>query len=367
MSSSDDELEHAGLLDGLRDEERGARMALLRELEAAGVSVETMREAAAEDRLALLPVELALGADYRHTVAETAEASGLPAGLLVRQRMALGLPRPEEHEPAFTDANVRGAQGLARMLEAGVSEAQLNELARIAGRGTAQLADAAIEVLTEAVLEPGLSEHEFALRAGRAMDLLIPLLAPLIEGPLRAHLRDRVRREVVGRAERASGRLPAARDVAVCFADLVGFTQFGAQATVEQLDGVVMRLGEVASEVARPPVQLVKLIGDAAMLVSPDADALVDAALSLIVSGADRDRLPPLRAGIATGPALRRGGDWYGHTVNLASRVCDQAPSGGVAVTEALTEAFPLREWRPLGDASLRGIDEPVRLFLTVP
>lgn len=342
-------------------------MALIRELGAAGVSLETMREAAEEDRLALLPVEVALGADYRHTVAETAEASGLPAELLVRQRMALGLPRPEEGAPAFTDANVRGAQGLARMLEAGVSEAQLNELARIAGRGTAQLADAAIEVLTEAVLEPGLSEHEFALRAGRAMDLLIPLLAPLIEGPLRAHLRDRVRREVVGRAERAAGRLPAARDVTVCFADLVGFTQFGTRATAEQLDSVVMGLGEVASEVARPPVRLVKLIGDAAMLVSPEADVLVDAALKLIAAGADGDRLPPLRAGIAMGPALRRGGDWYGHTVNLASRVCEEAPSGGLAVTEALTEAVSHRDWRRLRDASMKGIEEPVRLFVAAP
>jgi adenylate cyclase len=60
------------------------------------------------------------------------------------------------------------------------------------------------------------------------------------------------------------------------------------------------------------------------MLVSPEADVLVDAALKLIAAGADGDRLPPLRAGIAMGPALRRGGDWYGHTVNLASRVCEE-------------------------------------------
>ena len=147
--------------------------------------------------------------------------------------VALGLPRPDPEEPAFTDDNVSAAKGLHELLEAGVNERQINELARIAGRGTAQLADATIEILVKALLEAGDSEPQFALRIGQAADALVPRLAPLIEAPLRAHLHDRVRREVVGRVERSTGRLPTTQDVAVCFADIVGFTELGLHATAK--------------------------------------------------------------------------------------------------------------------------------------
>ena len=48
---------------------------------------------------------------------------------------------------------------------------------------------------------------------------------------------------------------------------------------------------------------------------------LLDTMLSLIEAARALEELPQVRAGIATGPALERAGDWYGNTVNLASRV----------------------------------------------
>lgn len=363
MNPDEEALEGAGLLAGLEGEERDARLELLRELAAAGADLPTLQQAAAEDRLALLPFELALGADCHHTAAQTAELSGLPEQVIVNAWIALGLPRPEPEEPTFTEDNVSAARGLRELLEAGVNEEQINELARVAGRGTAQLAEAAVEVLVGALLEAGDDEQQFTLRIGQAANALVPRLAPLIEAPLRAHLHDRVRREVVGRVERSSGRLPATQDVAVCFADTVGFTQLGLHAPVRELDAVVTRLDELATHIARPPVRLVKLVGDCAMLVAPEPAALLDAALHLVEAGTDDQQLPALRAGMATGPALRRGGDWYGHTVNLASRICDAAPRGTVAATQAVREAAPQHDWTRLPETALKGIDHPVPLF----
>ena len=63
------------------------------------------------------------------------------------------------------------------------------------------------------------------------------------------------------------------------------------------------------------------------MFVSPEPAPLVAVALALVDAVAGRG-LPSLRAGIAVGPALLRAGDFYGHSVNLASRVTGVARPG---------------------------------------
>jgi adenylate cyclase len=44
--------------------------------------------------------------------------------------------------------------------------------------------------------------------------------------------------------------------------------------------------------------------------------------------------LPPVRVGLDTGPAVEHDGDWFGSTVNAASRVAGAARAGELLVTE---------------------------------
>ena len=54
-----------------------------------------------------------------------------------------------------------------------------------------------------------------------------------------------------------------------------------------------------------PPVRLVKTVGDAVMLVSPDTDALLSMLLDLNdAAEAEDSGLPSIHAGVARGPAL---------------------------------------------------------------
>ena len=99
-------------------------------------------------------------------------------------------------------------------------------------------------------------------------------------------------------------------------------------------------MAELATDVTEPPVRLVKTIGDAAMFVSPDAGALVSVALSLL-EAVEAAELPSLRAGVASGTALQRAGDYYGHAVNLASRVTGVARAGSVLCTEEVRDQAP--------------------------
>ena len=88
----------------------------------------------------------------------------------------------------------------------------------------------------------------------------------------------------------------------------------------------------MATAVAEPPVRLVKTIGDAVMLVSTEAEPLLTAALALIAAAeAEGEEFPWLRAGLASGPTLPQSGDYYGRSVNLASRITGVARPGSVA------------------------------------
>jgi hypothetical protein len=122
--------------------------------------------------------------------------------------------------------------------------------------------------------------------------------------------------------------------VTVCFADLVGFTRLGEQVAPDELGRVAHRLVELTAERLRGDVRLVKTIGDAAMIVGPDAHAMLELALDLVdAADAEGDDFPQLRVGMAAGPALSRAGDWYGRPVNLASRVTGIARPGSVLAT----------------------------------
>src|SRR6202042_2798871 len=109
----------------------------------------------------------------------------------------------------------------------------------------------------------------------------------------------------LGRGGLESGDSPASRELAVCFADLVGFTRLGGEIELRELGSVAGRLAALAASVAHGPVRIIKTIGEAAMFVSPDAAGLVRAALAPVQT-AEEAGLPSLRAGIAVGPALLR-------------------------------------------------------------
>jgi adenylate cyclase len=359
------DFEAEGLLEGLEGEQRSERVALLRELADSGVPLSELRRSTAIGGIVLLPADRVIAGTQRYTAAEVAELAGVELGFLVEVRRAMGLPIPDTEEPAYTEMELESTRMIHVAREAGLADEDILELLRVLGRGLAQAAETLRALPLKIVLKPGMSERELARQYAQAVSGLYPLLDPLLRNVLAMHLRHNTQVEVINALERSGGQLPGTREVAVCFADLVGFTRLGEEVPPDELGRLASRLETLALNVTEPPVRLVKTIGDAAMLASPEPEPLLDVALNLIeAADAEGEEFPQLRAGAALGMALPRAGDWFGRPVNLASRITAIARPGSLLAEREMRDSAPAGyQWSFAGERRLRGIREPVALF----
>ena len=102
------------------------------------------------------------------------------------------------------------------------------------------------------------------------------------------------------------------------------------------------------------------------MLVSSDPVAMLDAVLDLLDATHVDEDFPRLRVGLATGMAVSRAGDWFGNSVNLASRVTGAARPGAILVSESTRDAIGDLDrvvWSFAGARRLKNIKDEVKLF----
>jgi adenylate cyclase len=350
-----------GLLDGLEGEERTARRELLERLAQDGFSPDELRSAVKEKRLVLLPVDRVLGGSI--TAKEAEEQTGVAAEVLLRMRRLLGLPAAETDDRVFSDEDVEAARSTKQFLDAGFDEDAIVEITRVLGEGMGRLTATITAAFADTFLSPGDSEEAVAARFAALAEQLTPVFTPVLVAGFKAQLRDSVGRGVLGRDELQTGDVAGSQELAVCFADLVGFTRLGGQVELTELGTVAGQLARLAASAVEAPVRLIKTIGDAAMFVSPEPGPLVEVALSL-VEAVEEAGLPSLRAGLAYGPALVRAGDYYGNSVNLASRVTGIARPGTVLCTEEVRDlAGEGLQWSSAGRHRLKGVSGAVTLY----
>jgi adenylate cyclase len=147
--------------------------------------------------------------------------------------------------------------------------------------------------------------------------------------------------------------------LAVGFVDLVDFARASGSMQTDELGRLLGRFEGLASDITTEAGgRVVKLIGDEAMLVFPTADRAAQGAIELVDACAAID-LPSARAGLALGPVLARGGDYYGRAVNLASRLVDVAAPDAVLADDSFAEAIAHNTAlavEPQGRKQLKGI-----------
>ena len=367
MATGADRLRGRGAARRVEGEARAARLELLERLAGEGVPLESCARRSSAGRLTLLPVERALAGDGpRYTPREIAEIAGVDLDLLQRSTPASASPI---RTPTSGPDRGRPGGGAAdkAFLDAGLPEEGMLQVARTIGMGTARIAEANRELVGADPDAAGRHRARpgAALRRRRRAHAAVCRADPRLRAA-GAHAgadpprRDRRRRPRLGRDRR---HRRASRSASPTWSSSPGSAR---RSRPRSSGSVAGRLEEMATAVAEPPVRLVKMIGDAAMLVSTDAEAMLEAALRLVEAAEEKgEEFPCLRAGIAYGPALAQSGDYYGRPVNLASRITGIARPGSVARRRGDARRPPpdAFDYSFAGERRLKGFDSRVRLY----
>ena len=121
------------------------------------------------------------------------------------------------------------------------------------------------------------------------------------------------------------------------FADIAGFTALTeVHGDTQAADLAQAFAGDVRVRLGDYDAELVKTIGDALMLRTPDAAAAVRLGLFLAHDLGRSHGAPQVRVGMHYGPAVERDGDWFGATVNIAARISGAAVGGEVLLSVAV-------------------------------
>ena len=143
------------------------------------------------------------------------------------------------------------------------------------------------------------------------------------------------------------------------FADLVGWTALTAERGDDHGAEVAVRFRRRVDALAGDCEREVKSLGDGVMVRCTEPASAIRLAVAVV------DAAPvPARAGVHTGPAVARDGDWYGTTVNVAARLCSAAGGGEVLVSDAALRAAGDLEGLTVGEPRLhwlRNLREPVQ------
>jgi adenylate cyclase len=113
-----------------------------------------------------------------------------------------------------------------------------------------------------------------------------------------------------------------------------------------------------------------KHTGDGIMASFPLASSAIEAAIAIQRGVAEHANATPetafrVRIGLNAGEPVREEEDMFGTAVQLARRVCDHAEAGTILVTDVVRQLTAGKRYlfSDTGEVSLRGFEDPVRLY----
>ncbi len=160
------------------------------------------------------------------------------------------------------------------------------------------------------------------------------------------------------------------RPIAIQFSDLRGFSSFTAQHGDQKAFQIANQFVDlVGASVSQYGGRLLKTYGDGVMTSFDDPCQAVECAATMQETlceeycGQDQDEDPMISAGIGLswGTAIRTDDDLFGHSVNLAKRLADEAKGGQIVTSSTVVgETGELKKlcYRDMGERELKGVGE---------
>ena len=352
------------------------RVRWIRGMERSGVALDDMAAAVRDGALSFEFLGSSafdrFAAHSETTFRELSERTGVPFELLVVVREATGFARPvaddqvREHELAIVPA-------IELQLAAGFRADVIEGWLRTSGDSLRRIAETEAEwwkteVTTPLVEQEGMREGEML---GAQADLGARM-APLAEQAIFALYRGQQEHawsqnavEYVEAALEGAGLISRLRrPPAMCFLDITGYTRLTEERGDEAAAGVATTLATlVRRSSTEHGGQPVKWLGDGVMFHFRDPGQGVVSALEMKERVADHG-LPPAHVGLHAGPVVFQDGDYFGRTVNIASRIAEHAGPGEVLVSQEVVDASgeaPVT-FTPVGPVELKGVSGSLQL-----
>jgi adenylate cyclase len=343
-------------------------MYTIRRLFRLGMSVEAATAAVDQERVTLALLDHLLGGPRHLTRGEAAARAGVSDSLAAGIERVSAIPEGTR----YSDAEVRLLSLIGRLLGLLPEDLLLDQVRGdipVLRTMALRTLDTAEQLFLRTAREEIPDPVDQAVRLAEVAKPLLDVSTELIGQSYRRIVLHLLTSDLIVEALRDDSETV---DVAVGFVDVVGYTSLSARVDPTGLGEVLTAFEHACLGMAeaRPAVQLVKFMGDAAMFVSLDPLALAEGLYDLVQEGqddpADADPVgaaeggaagsaltaAPIRGGMAAGPTLFRAGDYYGAPVNEAARLTDLARRGTVLVADDLREqlepAFRLRHIRPV-------------------
>ena len=308
---------------------------------------------------------------------QVSQDTGIPLETLREILEAMGFTWTSADEPIREDE-----LEVVPLIRLGISsglldQAWLSRVGRVYAEGMRLAAHVENEAYAarfeEPVLASGLGQRQAMERAAEIAGEFLPLVDRALMAVYRRQQEliwtEHQVLNIEAALEEAGAIVRPERVPAMCFLDLAGYTRL----TEERGDAAAAALAESLAVVVDRSARgqggtPVKWLGDGVMLHFREPAGAVESALAM-VRRVPEAGLPPAHVGVAAGPVVVQGGDYFGRTVNLAARVAARAQGGQVLVTGAVAEASAPDgvTYTDLGELQLKGFTAPVRVLEARP
>jgi adenylate cyclase len=350
------------------------RVRLMKAFEDAGIDLDLIARGVASGKVSYenLGLYLPEPAALSRTAEELAMEVGRSPELITRLLREFGIAQPEP-DGRLREDEVTTLKELLGVWAA-ADDDELARLARVYGQNIRKVVSSDLELAGATIFarlrEEDYTDDELREIAGAAGLRLMNFGEQLMLWLRGRHLEHEVLSVTVQTTEdylQELGLAPkrAPSPPAIAFLDLTGYTALTEERGDEAGADLADRLATLVHEAARPHGgNPVKWLGDGVMFHFDDPS-------SAVLTGLDLVEQTPVavdvraRVGINAGNVIFRDGDYFGRTVNIASRIADYARPGEVLVSGEVKERWGGEGVRfdEIGPVALKGLREELTLF----
>ncbi len=352
------------------------RLALVKMLEGSGLPLEGIGAAVRNGHLSMAFMDASSYERFSTltdtTFAQLSEQTGIPFELLVVVREAVGFaePAPDDY---VRDIERQVVPLVQMQIAEGFRLPVIERWLRVYGESMRRIVETEADwwnsEVEQRLMQSGMSASEMMEHADATIaQRMAPHLEPVILGIYHGHQENAWTTSIINGVE---GALAEAGVFArpehppgICFLDLTGYTRLTDVHGDDAAADLASRLGKVvrrssAAHGGKP----IKWLGDGVMFYFREPGAGVESALEM-VEEAGNVGLPPAHVGLHAGPVLFQQGDYFGQTVNVASRIADYARPGEVLVSQAVVDAADSAAvaFAEIGPVELKGVSGPIHL-----